>query len=175
MTYPVGLAVEESPIVMDMVIFRTIFFELFSFLHVHAPYPPFRLLTNLGKHQDKTKHWYSYSQLIMVQQKLKLLLLIVRGPHRGLRLLLHHIFGNRRESRNNHRGYHPGIVLYDLLSHRQLLALRWARSPLDLHPLQVPPANLEEINRAIGSSSHIAKLPKEDGGLGHAPADMMQE
>ena len=37
--------------VMDMVIFRTIFFELFSFLHVHAPYPPFCLLTNLGKHQ----------------------------------------------------------------------------------------------------------------------------
>ena len=35
-------------------IFRTIFFELFSFLHVHVPYPPFRLLTNLGKHQDKT-------------------------------------------------------------------------------------------------------------------------
>ena len=36
---------------MDMVIFRTIFFELFSFLHVRAPYPPFRLLTNLGTHQ----------------------------------------------------------------------------------------------------------------------------
>ena len=36
--------------VMDMVIFRTIFFELFSFLHVHAPYPPFRLLTHLGMH-----------------------------------------------------------------------------------------------------------------------------
>ena len=34
---------------MDMVIFRTIFFELFSFLHVHAPYHPFRLLMNLGK------------------------------------------------------------------------------------------------------------------------------
>ena len=34
--------------VMDMVIFRTIFFELFSFLHVHTPYLPFRLLTNLG-------------------------------------------------------------------------------------------------------------------------------
>ena len=42
--------------VMDMVIFRTIFFELFSFLHVHAPYPPFHLLTNLGKAptQDET-------------------------------------------------------------------------------------------------------------------------
>ena len=39
---------------MDMVIFRTIFFELFSFLHVHAPYPPFRLLMNLGNTpQDK--------------------------------------------------------------------------------------------------------------------------
>ena len=43
-------------IVMDMVFFRMIFFELFSFLHVHAPYPQFRLLTNLGKtpRQDKT-------------------------------------------------------------------------------------------------------------------------
>ena len=41
--------------VMDMVIFRTIFFELFSFLHVHAPYSPFRLLTNLRNtpRQDK--------------------------------------------------------------------------------------------------------------------------
>ena len=34
--------------VMDMVIFRTIFFELFSFLHVHAPYSLSRLLMNLG-------------------------------------------------------------------------------------------------------------------------------
>ena len=41
-----GTAVPSSPFVMDMVIFRTIFFELFSFLHVHAPYSPFRLLTN---------------------------------------------------------------------------------------------------------------------------------
>ena len=32
---------------MDMVIFRMIFVELFSFLHVHVPYYPFRLLTNL--------------------------------------------------------------------------------------------------------------------------------
>ena len=38
--------------VMDMVIFRTIFFELFSFLHVRAPYPPFRLLMNLGTRQE---------------------------------------------------------------------------------------------------------------------------
>ena len=40
---------------MDMVIFRTIFFELFSFLHVHAPYPPFRLLMNSGKHRKQDK------------------------------------------------------------------------------------------------------------------------
>ena len=46
-------ATMNPPIVMDMVIFRTIFFELFSFLHVHAPYPPFRLLTNLGTHQTR--------------------------------------------------------------------------------------------------------------------------
>ena len=41
--------------VMDIVIFRTIFFELFSFLHVHAPYHPFRLLMNLGIHQRQDK------------------------------------------------------------------------------------------------------------------------
>ena len=40
------------PTVMDMVIFKMIFFELFSFLHVHVPYPPFRLLTNLGRHTN---------------------------------------------------------------------------------------------------------------------------
>ena len=42
--------------VMDMAIFRMIFFELFSFLHVHAPYPPFRLLTNSRNtpRRDKT-------------------------------------------------------------------------------------------------------------------------
>ena len=41
--------------VMDMVIFRTIFFELFSFLHVHAPYPPFHLLTNLRSTPTRNK------------------------------------------------------------------------------------------------------------------------
>ena len=49
--------VEENILdVMDMVTFRTIFFELFSFLHVHDPYYPFRLLTNLRNtpRQDKT-------------------------------------------------------------------------------------------------------------------------
>ena len=35
---------DDKANVMDMVIFRTIFFELFSFLHIHAPCPPFRLL-----------------------------------------------------------------------------------------------------------------------------------
>ena len=102
-----------------------------------------------------------------------ILLLIVQGPHR--RLLLHRILENQRESRNNDRGYYPIIVLYDLLSHQQLLALGRARSSLDLHPLEVPPTNLEEIGWAIGSSSHIAELAEKDGGLGHAPADMMQE
>ena len=36
--------------------FQDDFLRTFSFLHVHAPYPPFRLLTNLGTHrrQDKT-------------------------------------------------------------------------------------------------------------------------
>ena len=54
---------------MDMVIFRTIFFELFSFLHVHAPYHPFRLLTNLGKHQDKTNTDIRTADGAIVQDK----------------------------------------------------------------------------------------------------------
>ena len=160
--------------VMDMVIFRMIFFELFSFLHVHAPYPPFCLLTNLGKHQDKTKHCYSHDRLIIVHKD-KHVLLLIMGPCQRPGLFLHRILSHGCESRNNHRGYHPGIVLYDLLSHQQLLVLSRACSPLDLHPLQVPPTDLKEISRAIGSSSHIAELSEKDGGLGHAPADMMQE
>ena len=72
----------------------------------------------------------------------KHVLLLIGDLYRGIRLFLHGIFSHRRESRNNHRGYHPGIVLYDLLAHRQLLPLRRTCSPLDLHPLQVPPANL---------------------------------
>ena len=59
-TWLAGVMVDEegaggSEAVMDMVIFRTIFFELFSFLHVHAPYHPFRLLTNLGIHRRQDK------------------------------------------------------------------------------------------------------------------------
>ena len=96
---------------------------------------------------------------------------MVRGLHG--RLLLHCVLSHWFESRNNYQGYHPGIVLYYLLSHRQLLALRWTRSPLDLHPLQVPPTDLKEIGQAIGSSSHIAELPEKYGGLGHAAANVM--
>ena len=96
---------------------------------------------------------------------------MVRGPHQ--RLLLHCVLSHRLESRNNYRGYHPGIVLYYLLSHWQLLVLRRTRSPLDLHPLQVPPTDLKEIRRVIGSSSHIAELPEKDGGPGHAAANVM--
>ena len=50
---PIPVPPPRATTVMDMVIFRTIFFELFSFLHVHAPYPPFHLLMNLGKHQEQ--------------------------------------------------------------------------------------------------------------------------
>ena len=161
--------------VMDMVIFRTIFFELFSFLHVHAPYHPFRLLTNLGMHQRQGKDTSICTADDDSTQKHEhvILLLIVRGPRR--RLLLHCILHCRRKSRHDHRGYHPGLVLYDLLSHQQLLLLRRTRSPMNLHPLEIPPTNLEEIGGAIRSSSHIAELAEKDGGLGHAPADMMQE
>ena len=100
-----------------------------------------------------------------------ILLLIVRGPHR--RLLLHRILSHRLESRNNDRGNYPLIVLYDLLSHWQLLALRRTCPSLDLHPLKIPPTDLKEIRWAIGSSSHIAQLAKENGGLGHAAANVM--
>ena len=95
------------------------------------------------------------------------------GPHR--RLLLHCVLSHRLESRNNHRGYHPGVVLYDLLSNRQLLALRRTPSPLDLHPLQISPTDLKEIRWVIGSSSHIAQLAKENGGPGHAAANVMKQ
>ena len=62
--------------------------------------------------------------------------------YRGIRLLLHCVLRHWCESRNNDRGYYPFIVLYDLLSHWQLLALGQTRSSLDLHPLEVPPTNL---------------------------------
>ena len=105
------------------------------------------------------------------QRKHVILLLIVRGPHR--RLLLHRVLSRQIESRNNDGGYYPLIVLYDLLSNQQLLALRWTSPPLDLHPLQVPPTDLKEIRWAIGSSSHIAEFSEENGGPGHAAANVM--
>ena len=46
---------------------------------------------------------------------------------------------------------------------------------LYLHPLEIPPANLEEIGQAIGSSSHIAEFVEKNGRPGHAPADVMEE
>ena len=94
------------------------FLRTFSFLHVHAPYSPFRLLTNLGKHTGQGKRQLSFVRPIDngTQGKHVILLLIVRGPRR--RLILHHILLYRFKSRNNYRGYHPGIVLYDLLSNR---------------------------------------------------------
>ena len=107
----------------------------------------------------------------MVHNKHVILLIIVRGLHR--RLFLHCVLSRRFESRNNYRGYHPGIVLYDLLSHWQLLTLRRTRPPLDLHPLQVPPTDLKEIRWAIGSSSHTAQFAKENCGPGHAVANVM--
>ena len=92
-----------APLVMDMVIFRMIFFELFSFHHIHAPYPPFRLLMNLGKHPEETQGTI-FIWLIDngTKTNIKLLLLIVRGPHHGFRPFLHHILWNRCKSRNNH-------------------------------------------------------------------------
>ena len=86
---------------MDMVIFRTIFFELFSFLHVHAPYPPFRLLTNLGTHQRQDEALcIRTADSNGTQNEHVILLLIVRGPHR--RLLLHRVLWNQHEIRNNY-------------------------------------------------------------------------
>ena len=103
--------------VMDMVIFRTIFFELFSFLHVHALYPPFRLLTNLGIHpRTRQKHCIRMADSNGTNHEHVLLLLL--GCHRGIRLLFHRVLLYRRKSRNENRGYYPCIVLYDLLSHR---------------------------------------------------------
>ena len=103
------------------------------------------------------------------------MLLLLGARHRGIRLLLHCILGHRLESRNNDRGYYPLIVLYDLLSNRQLLALRRTSPPLDLHPLEVPPTDLKEIRWPIGSSGHIAQLSKENRGTGHAVANVMKQ
>ena len=72
-------------------------------------------------------------------------------------------------------GYYPFIVLYNLLSNQQLLALRRTRPPCHLHPLKIPPTDLKEIRRAIGSSSHTAQLAEKDGGLAHAAADVMKQ
>ena len=53
--------------------------------------------------------------------------------------------------------------------------MRWARSTLHLHPLEVSPADLKEIRRAIGSSSHSAQLAEKNRGAGHAPANVMKQ
>ena len=100
-----------------------------------------------------------------------LLLLIVRGHRRSF--LLHRVLLHRIESRNNDRGYYPITVLYDHLSHRQLLSMGRTRAPLNLRPLEIPPTYLQEVGGAIGSSSHIAELPKEYRGPGHAAANVM--
>ena len=107
--------------------------------------------------------------------KHKHVLLLLLGCHRGIRLLLHRVLLYRRESRNNDRGYYPFIVLYDLLSHWQLLMMRRTPPSLDLHPLKISPTDLKEIRRAIGSSSHIAELSKKNGGPGHAVADVVEQ
>ena len=156
---------------MDMVIFRTNFFELFSFLHIHVPYPPFRLLTNLGKHQDETNTVIRTADSNGTQNKHVILL---KGLRQRLKLL-HRILGNWREGRNNHRGYHPGVVLHDLLSHWHLLLRPWTFPTTKLHSVEIRPIDLKEIGRAIDSSSHSAEFLKEHRGPSHAPADMMQE
>ena len=42
--------------------FQDDFLWTFSFLHVHAPYHPFRLLMNLGKTLKQDKRWHSYGR-----------------------------------------------------------------------------------------------------------------
>ena len=84
---------------MDMAIFRMIFFELFSFLYVHAPYPPFRLLMNLGKHPKETQGTIFVRPIDnSTETNIKLLLLIVRGPHHGPQPFLHRILCYRHKS-----------------------------------------------------------------------------
>ena len=56
-----------------------------------------------------------------------------------------------------------------------LLPLRRTCPLLYLHPLEIPPTNLVEIGRAIGSSSHMAELAEKNGRPGHAPADVVKE
>ena len=101
------------------------------------------------------------------------MILLIGAPYRRLGLVLHRILSHWRESRNNHRGYHPSLILYDLFSHWQPLPLRQTCPSLDLHPLEIPPTDLKEIGGVIRSSSHIAELLEKDGGLSHAPANVM--
>ena len=73
-------------------------------------------------------------------------------------------------SRNNHRGYHPSIVLYDLLSYQDS-----TRLPLKLYPLEIPPTNLLKISWAIRTSNHMAELVKKYCGTAHGATEMMKD
>ena len=163
--------------VMDMVIFRTIFFEPFSFLHVHAPYLPFRLLTNLGMHQRQDETLLFIQPMTMV--------------HKDKHIIVHWgtstVESDSSSIASSATGARVGTITEDITpasssttSSRTGNSSRWdglalgrARTLLYLHPLEIPPTDLKEIRWAIGSSSHIAQLAKKNRGAGHAPANVM--
>ena len=73
-------------------------------------------------------------------------------------------------SRNNYRGYHPSIVLYDLLPYRDLTCLL-----LPLYPLEILPINLLQIGWAIRTSNHTAELVKKHRRTVHGATEVMKD
>ena len=102
-----------------------------------------------------------------------MLLLIVRQAVELLRPLfagLHLLVSYRCGIGNHHRGYHPSVILHDLFLYRDL-----TRLTLQLNPLEIPPANLLKIGRAIGTSNHTAELTKKHHGTVHGLPEVMKD
>ena len=101
----------------------------------------------------------------------KTLLFIVRWDDRLLRPLfagLHRFISDWYESRNDHGGYHPCLVLYNLLSYRNPPC-----PSLYLNPLKIPPTDLLEIGWAIGTSNHTAELTQKNCGTVHGGSEVV--
>ena len=129
----------------------------------------------LRKHdQEKTPNDdIQHGRLMVVQNKTRYCYSIVCWDNRllGPRLTgLHRFISDWYESRNAHGGYHPRLVLYDLLSHWNPLCLS-----LYFNPLEIPPTNLLEISWAIGTSNHTAELVQQNRGTVHGGPKVMKD
>ena len=106
----------------------------------------------------------------MVQKQDMCYLLIVRQARGPLRPFLHRFLRNQCESRNDHGGDHPRLVLYNLLSHQSQTC-----PSLDLHPLKIPPTNLVEVSGVIRTSNHTAELSEKYCGMVHGATEVMKD